>query len=152
MGDARRARAREIAALRCGLDFGMTHIDTAEMYGDGGAEELIAEVLRGRRRDDVFIVSKVLPEHASYRGTIAAAEGSLRRLRTEYLDAYLLHWRSRDPIGETMRAMEDLVAQGKIRFFGVSNFDVDDLRAAMDALSRERLACNQVLYTSFSRF
>jgi len=146
MGEARRQRRQEIAALRLGLDLGLVHVDTAEMYGDGGAEELIAEVLRGRRRQDVFLASKVLPQHASHKGTIAAAEQSLRRLGTDYLDLYLLHWRGRHPLAETMGAMEELIRQGKIRFLGVSNFDVDDLRAAMGALGRERLACNQVLY------
>src|ERR1700690_3984265 len=121
MGDARRHREAEIAALRAGLDLGMTHIDTAEVYGSGGAEEAIAEALQGRRRSEVFLVSKVLPQHASYAGTIAAAEQSLRRLRPDHLDLYLLHWPGRHPIGETMRAMEDLVAAGKIRFLGVSN-------------------------------
>jgi diketogulonate reductase-like aldo/keto reductase len=151
MGDARRTRAAEIAALREGLALGMTHIDTAEMYGGGGAEELIAEVLRGRARSEVFLVSKVLPQNASYSGTIAAAERSLRRLRTEYLDLYLLHWPGRVPIGETLRAMEDLVAAGKIRFLGVSNFDAHELRAAMQASSRQRIAANQVLYNLGSR-
>lgn len=146
MGDSPRQRASEIAALQTGLALGMNHVDTAEMYGGGGAEELIAEVLRARKRSDVFLASKVLPQNGSYDGTIAAAERSLRRLRTDYLDLYLLHWPGRHPIGETMRAMEDLVAAGKIRFLGVSNFDVDELRAAMQALSRERIAANQVLY------
>jgi len=150
MGDAR-DRPAEIAALRAGLALGMTHVDTAEMYGSGGAEEAIAEVLRGHQRSDVFLVSKVLPDHASRAGTIRAAEQSLRRLRTDYLDLYLLHWPSRHPIGETMAAMEDLVAAGKIRFFGVSNFDVDELRAAMQALTRERIASNQVLYNLATR-
>jgi diketogulonate reductase-like aldo/keto reductase len=151
MGDSRRARAAESAALHAGLALGMTHIDTAEMYGGGGAEELIAEVLHGRARSDVFLVSKVLPQNASYKGTIAAAEQSLRRLRIDYLDLYLLHWPGRAPIGETMRAMEDLVAAGTIRFLGVSNFDVQELRAAMQALSRQRIAANQVLYNLGSR-
>jgi diketogulonate reductase-like aldo/keto reductase len=151
MGGSRRDRPAEIAALRLGVELGMTHIDTAEAYGDGGAEELIAEVLRDRPRSEVFLVSKVLPQNANYRGTIAAADRSLRRLRTDYLDLYLLHWPGRHPIGETMGAMEELVAAGKIRFLGVSNFAVDELRAAMQALTRQRLACNQVLYNLGTR-
>jgi diketogulonate reductase-like aldo/keto reductase len=146
MGDSRRARAREIAAVKLGLELGLTHIDTAEMYGSGGAEEIIAEALRGRRRSDIFLVSKVLPQNASRAGTIRAAEQSLRRLGTDYLDLYLLHWQGRHPIAETMAAMEDLVAAGKIRFIGVSNFDVAEMKEAIASLGRERLACNQVLY------
>jgi len=151
MGDSARARPAEVAALRAGLDLGMTHIDTAEMYGGGGAEELIAEALKDRRRSDVFLASKVLPQNASYKGTLAAAEQSLRRLRTDYLDLYMLHWPGAHPIGETMRAMEELVAAGKIRYLGVSNFDVGELRAAMKTLSRQRIAANQVLYNLGSR-
>lgn len=150
MGDARR-RDAELEALRTGLDLGMTHVDTAETYGDGRSEALIGEALHGRRRADVFLVSKVLPQNANYKGTIAAAEQSLRRLKTEYLDLYLLHWPGRHPIGETMRAMEDLVTAGKIRFLGVSNFDVDELREAMRALTRERITANQVLYNLATR-
>ena len=146
MGESRRARAAEVAALRLGLELGMAHVDTAEMYGRGGAEEVIAQALVGVRRDDVFLVSKVLPDHATHAGTKRACEQSLRRLRTDYLDLYLLHWASHVPIGETMRAMEELVAEGKIRLVGVSNFDVSEVREAMAALGRERLACNQVLY------
>jgi diketogulonate reductase-like aldo/keto reductase len=151
MGESRRERAREIAALSLGLDLGLTHIDTAEMYGDGGAEEVVAAAIRGRRRADLFLVSKVLPRNASYRGTIRAAEQSLRRLRTEYLDLYLLHWPGSHPIADTMGAMEALVAAGKARFVGVSNFDVAQMRVAMAALRRERLACNQVLYNLATR-
>src|SRR5262245_11915086 len=151
MGDSRRARAAEVEALRAGLILGMTHLDTAEIYGNGGAEEVIAEALQGRKRAEIFLVSKVAPHHATYKGTIAAAEQSLRRLRTEYLDLYLLHWPGRHPISDTMRAMEDLVAAGKIRFLGVSNFSVEDLREAMAALSRQRIAANQVLYNLGSR-
>jgi diketogulonate reductase-like aldo/keto reductase len=146
MGESQHRRDAEVAALRLGLALGLTHIDTAEMYGSGGAEEVIAAAIRDRRRADLFLVSKVLPEHASYQGTIRAAEHSSRRLGTDYLDLYLLHWPSRHPIGETMRAMEDLVGTGKIRFLGVSNFTVDEMQAAMATLTRERLACNQVLY------
>src|SRR5215470_16868823 len=150
-GDSARRRSGEIAALKVGLELGMTHIDTAEMYGSGGAEELIAEVLGARSRAQVFLTSKVLPQNASYAGTIAAAERSLRRLRTDYLDLYLLHWPGRQPIADTMGAMEKLVAAGKIRFLGVSNFDLDELRAATRALSRERIASNQVLYNLGAR-
>ncbi len=146
MGGAARQRASEAAALRLGLELGLTHIDTAEAYSSGGAEEVIAGVIRERRRGDLFLVSKVMPEHATRPGTIRAAEQSLRRLGTDYLDLYLLHWPGRHPIGETMAAMEDLVAAGKIRYVGVSNFDVEAMRAAMAALTRQRLACNQVLY------
>jgi diketogulonate reductase-like aldo/keto reductase len=146
MGESRRGRAHEVAALKLGLDLGLTHIDTAEMYGNGAAEEIVAEAIHGRRRSDVFLVSKVLPQHASYKGTIHAAEQSLHRLGTDYLDLYLLHWPGRHPIADTMRAMEELVAKGKIRFLGVSNFAIDELCAAMATLTRERIACNQVLY------
>ncbi len=141
----RETEARGIESLRLGLSLGLTHIDTAEMYGNGRAEELVAEAIQGRR-EDVFLVSKVLPSNASYKGTLRACESSLRRLQTGYLDLYLLHWDSSHPIGETMRAMEDLVQQGMTRYIGVSNFDVPLMESAMRALKRERLACNQVLY------
>jgi diketogulonate reductase-like aldo/keto reductase len=141
----REAERRAIEALRLGLDLGMTHIDTAEMYGSGRAEELVAEAIAGRR-SEVFLVSKVLPSNASYHGTLRACEKSLRRLKTEWLDLYLLHWPGNHPIHETMRAMEDLAEAGKIRYLGVSNFDLDELQAAQQALKRERIACNQVLY------
>jgi len=136
--------AAEVAALRYGLELGMTHLDTAELYD--GAESVIAQVLRDCRRDDLFLTSKVMPRNASRRGTIAACEASLQRLGIAHLDLYLLHWPGPLPIGETMQAMEELVAAGKTRFIGVSNFDVDAVRAAMAALTRERLASNQVLY------
>lgn len=136
---------RAVEALRLGLDLGMTHIDTAEMYGSGRAESLVARAIAGRRAS-VFLVSKVLPSNASYEGTFEACERSLARLETDYLDLYLLHWRGRHPLRETMRAMEALVAQGKVRYVGVSNFDVADLKEAQAALTSVRLACNQVLY------
>ena len=136
---------RAVAALRLGLDLGLTHIDTAEMYGNGRAEELTAEAV-GHRRSDVFLVSKVLPSNASYDGTLRACERSLKRLRTDILDLYLLHWSGRHPIRETMRAMETLVNRRFIRFIGVSNLDLDELKEAQRALRHERLACNQVLY------
>ncbi len=146
MGESRRGRAAEVAALRRGLELGMTHIDTAEMYGGGGAEEIVASAIRDWPRQSLFIVSKVLPQNASYKGTLRAAAASLRRLGTDYLDLYLLHWRGREPLAETMRALEDLVADGKIRSLGVSNCDVEDIKEAMAALRRVPLACNQVLY------
>jgi diketogulonate reductase-like aldo/keto reductase len=142
---SREAERRAVQALRAGLDLGMTHVDTAEMYGNGRAEELVAEAISGRRQE-VFLVSKVLPTNASYDGTLRACERSLSRLATDYLDLYLLHWRGRHPIKETMRAMEALVAAGRIRFLGVSNFDVEEVKTAQAALSKERLAANQVLY------
>jgi diketogulonate reductase-like aldo/keto reductase len=133
-------------ALRRGVALGVTHIDTAEMYGDGGSERLIGEAIRDLPRESLFIVSKVMPSNATYAGTIAACEASLERLGLDYLDSFLLHWRGGIPLRETLRAMEKLVADGKIRTLGVSNFDVDDLRAAHALLEREPLACNQVLY------
>jgi diketogulonate reductase-like aldo/keto reductase len=143
-GDAAKER-RAIETLRLGLDLGMTHIDTAEMYGSGRAEELVGEAIAGRR-DQVFLASKVLPQNASYEGTIAACERSLRRLRTTWLDLYMLHWPGNHPIGETMRALERLVESGKIRYFGVSNFDVEELQEAEKSLSGGKISCNQVLY------
>jgi diketogulonate reductase-like aldo/keto reductase len=136
-------RKSAVAALRRGIDLGMTHIDTAEMYGD--AELVIAEAIAGRR-DDVFLVSKVLPSNASRRGTIAACERSLARLRTDRLDCYLLHWRGSYPFAETVAAFEQLVAAGKIRSWGVSNFDADDLDQMLEVAGEGRIACNQVLY------
>ncbi len=141
-----RNQAQEVAALRRGIELGLTHIDTAEMYGEGRAEETIAEAVAGLPRERLFIVSKVLPSHASRKGTVAACERSLRRLRMDYLDGYLLHWPGDVAIAETMGGMEDLVSQGKIRSLGVSNFDLDELEGARRALTRERIACNQVLY------
>jgi diketogulonate reductase-like aldo/keto reductase len=136
-------RATAVAALRRGLDLGMTHIDTAEMYGD--AELVVAEAVAGRR-DDVFLVSKVLPGNASRRGTIAACERSLKRLNTDRLDCYLLHWRGSVPLAETAAAFDELVGAGKIRSWGVSNFDVDDLEEMLDVAGEGSIACNQVLY------
>ena len=136
-------RARAIAALRLGIDLGMTHIDTAEMYG--AAEEIVGEAIVGRR-DEVFLVSKVLPQNASFSGTIAACERSLTRLRTECLDCYLLHWRGRHPLEETIEAFEALKSDGKILSWGVSNFDVPDLEEAREIAGEDGLVCNQVLY------
>jgi diketogulonate reductase-like aldo/keto reductase len=140
------ARDEAIRALRAGIDAGMVHIDTAEMYGDGGAEALVGDAIAGLPRDALFIVSKVLPSNATYAGTLDACERTLRRLRTDYLDCYLLHWRGATPLAETLGALEALVQAGKIRSLGVSNFDVDDLQEAEALLARERIACNQVLY------
>jgi diketogulonate reductase-like aldo/keto reductase len=138
--------AQAIAALRAGIEAGLTHIDTAEMYGDGRSEEIVGEAIKGLPRDNLFIVSKVLPSHASYDATLRACEHSLARLGTDYLDLYLLHWRGRYALGETMRALEALVDAGKIRALGVSNFDVEDLEEARAALRTHPLACNQVMY------
>jgi diketogulonate reductase-like aldo/keto reductase len=138
-------RAPAIAALRRGLDLGMTHIDTAEMYGSGKAEGMIAEAILGRR-DEVFLVSKVLPEDASTAGTVMACERSLKRLRTDRLDCYLLHWRGRYPLEDTIAAFEKLRHAGKILSWGVSNFDVPDLEEAATIAGKNRLVCNQVLY------
>jgi diketogulonate reductase-like aldo/keto reductase len=138
-------RASAVAALRVGLDLGMTHIDTAEMYGDGAAEEIVAEAIAGRR-DEVFLVSKVLPQNASRKGTLAACARSLARLRTDRLDCYLLHWRAAHPLGETFAAFERLQREGKILSWGVSNFDEDDLEEAREVAGEGALACNQVLY------
>jgi diketogulonate reductase-like aldo/keto reductase len=134
-----------VAALRRGIDLGLTHIDTAEMYGSGSAESLIAEAITGRR-DEVYLVSKVLPGNASKRGTIAACEQSLARLRTDRLDCYLLHWRGAHPLQETIAAFETLVRAGKILSWGVSNFDVADLDEVAAIAGAGHPACNQVLY------
>ncbi len=133
-------------ALRIGIDRGLSHIDTAEMYGSGLSEELVGDAIRDIRRDELFLVSKVLPTNATYKGTIKACELSLRRMKTDYLDCYLLHWRGNHPLSETMGALETLVKQGKIRCLGVSNFDVEDLEEAEKTLSKEKITCNQVLY------
>ncbi|MET4062318.1 diketogulonate reductase-like aldo/keto reductase [Frigoribacterium sp. PvP120] len=126
LGDDPRRRAAELEALRTGLDLGLTLVDTAEMYGDGAAEALVGEAIAGRR-DEVFLVSKVLPGNASRRGTVDACHASLRRLGTDRLDLYLLHWRGGHPLSDTVEAMEALVEEGAIGAWGVSNFDVDDL-------------------------
>jgi diketogulonate reductase-like aldo/keto reductase len=143
-------RAAAIAALRRGLDLGMSHIDTAEYYGWGAAEELVGEAIAGRR-DDVFLVSKVVPGNASIAGTIASCEASLVRLDTDRLDCYLLHWRGDYPLEDTFDAFEQLRRSGKILSWGVSNFDVDDLEDAKAAAGDSRIACNQVLYNLTER-
>jgi diketogulonate reductase-like aldo/keto reductase len=138
--------ARQVlAALDAGIDAGLTHIDTAELYGSGRVETLLGPLIE-RRRDELYLVSKVLPSNASYRGTIAACERSLKRLRTDRLDLYLLHWPGSYPLEETIRAFETLAADGKISAYGVSNFDVDELDEAVRIAGRGRIVCNQVLY------
>lgn len=139
------SRAAAADTLRRGLDLGMNHIDTAEMYGSGAAEAIVGDAISGRRAD-AFVVSKVLPGNASRQNTLQACERSLKQLRTDYLDAYLLHWRGRFPLAETFAAFEDLRAAGKILSWGVSNFDVDDLDEALRISGPGTIACNQVLY------
>ena len=145
MGESRRQASGDVEALRLGIDLGLTHIDTAEMYADGGAERVVGEAVRGWR-DRVWITTKVWPSHASYSGTLEACEASLRRLGTDRVDLYLLHWPGQHPIAETMRAMAELVRHGRARFVGVSNFDVKQMREAQEALGDVPLACNQVPY------
>jgi diketogulonate reductase-like aldo/keto reductase len=144
MGESASRRADEIKALRLGLDLGMRLIDTAEMYADGGAEELVGEAVAGRR-DEVFLVSKVWPHNASRSGAVAACERSLKRLRTDRIDLYLLHWPSTHPLSETIAAFEAVRRDGKVRYWGVSNFDVDDMEKTL-AAGGEAVAANQVLY------
>jgi len=145
MGERRQEAAREVAALRHGLDLGMTLVDTAEMYGDGGAEEIVAQAMNGRR-DEVFVVSKVYPHHAGAKGAVAACERSLRRLRTDRIDLYLLHWPGSIPLGETIEAFERLRAGGKIQRWGVSNFDTGAMRELAATKNGGICATNQVLY------
>ena len=145
MGEDRRRRAEEISALRLGLDLGMRLIDTAEMYADGNAEALVGEAISGRRAE-VFLVSKVLPHHATRRGTVAACQASLKRLRTDRLDLYLLHWRGRVPLVETLEAFDSLAQSGDIRYWGVSTFDTADMEELVDIPEGRSVATNQVLY------
>jgi diketogulonate reductase-like aldo/keto reductase len=145
MGENGAARREEVAALRFGLDLGMDLIDTAEMYGDGGAETVVADAIAGRR-EEVFLVSKVLPQNASYTGTLAACERSLKRLRVDRIDLYLLHWPGEHPLEETLRAFVRLAEQGKIGHFGLSNFDLDELSRAERLPGGTRVCANQVLY------
>jgi len=146
MGDVRARAEEEIRSLRIGIDLGMTHIDTAEMYGDGRAEVQVGRAISGIRHK-VFLTSKVLPSNASCPGTLRACEQSLKRLGTDYLDLYLLHWWSeKHSIEETMAAMEQLVRVGKVRFIGVSNLEIHQLLQAQEALVREKIVCNQVCY------
>ena len=145
MGEKAHDRPNEVAALRHGLDLGLSLIDTAEMYGEGGAEEVVAAAIANRRAA-VFLVSKVYPHNASKRGAIAACERSLKRLKTDYLDLYLLHWRGAVPITETLDAFQTLQQAGKIRSYGVSNFDVEDMQAASQTAGGNAITTNQVLY------
>jgi len=135
-----------VRALQRGIELGMTHVDTAEMYGSGRVEEIVGKALARFHRKEFFVTTKVLPANASYKATIAACERSLRRLNMEYVDLYLLHWPSSHPLEETMRALETLVERGKTRFIGVSNFDVDQVREAASYLRSVPLASDQVLY------
>ena len=145
MGDRPARRAEELAALRVALDAGATLVDTAEMYGDGRSESLVAEAIAGRR-DEVFLVTKVLPENASRRGTVAACERSLRRLGTDRIDLYLLHWRGSVPFAETLEALVALKRAGKIRHYGVSNLDLADLREWWPLAGGDATATDQLLY------
>lgn len=145
MADDRARRADEVAALRAGLDLGLTLIDTAEMYGDGRVEELVAEALAGRR-DEAFIVSKVYPQNASRSGVVTAAERSLKRLKTDRIDLYLLHWMGRHPLAETVAGFEALQRDGKIGQWGVSNLDTADMKALWQTAGGRAVATNQVLY------
>jgi diketogulonate reductase-like aldo/keto reductase len=150
MGEGREPAEKEADALRVGLDLGMTLIDTAEMYGEGGAERVVARALAGRR-ESVFIVSKVYPHNASRRGVPAACERSRQRLATDVIDLYLLHWRGSGPLAETVEAFEALREQGKIRYWGVSNFDRDDMQELSDVPHGRDCATNQVLYNPNTR-
>jgi len=150
MGEDTRRAADEIAALQLGIDLGMTLVDTAEMYGDGATEELVGRALAGRR-DGVYLVSKVLPSNASRTGTIAACERSLRRLRTDRIDLYLLHWRGGTPFAHTIEAFEQLIAAGKIRRWGVSNLDPDDMDELLATKGGGAVQTNQVLYNPSRR-
>jgi diketogulonate reductase-like aldo/keto reductase len=138
-------RAKAIEALRAGLDAGLRHVDTAELYGSGRVEEMVGEALLGRR-DEVFLVSKVQPSNASRKGVLLACERSLRRLKTDHLDGYLLHWPGSHPLEDTIASFEELERAGKIRSWGLSNFDVADLEDALRIAGPRRIACNQVLY------
>jgi len=145
MGEARRRVAEEAAAVRLGIELGMTLIDTAEMYGNGRAEEMVAQAAEGLR-DELFIVSKVYPHNASRAGVVAACERSLARLRTDRIDLYLLHWRGSIPLAETLAGFEQLVDDGKIRYYGVSNFDRADMAEWVALQGGQTVAANQVLY------
>lgn len=150
MGETPERRQEEIAALRFGLDLGLTLIDTAEMYGEGGAEEVVGEAIEGRR-DEVYLVSKVYPFNASRSGTVAACERSLKRLRTDRLDLYLLHWRGDYPLSETVEAFDALKEAGAIRDWGVSNFDLPDMEELVTVPNGEQVATDQVLYNLYHR-
>jgi diketogulonate reductase-like aldo/keto reductase len=150
MGEDRRRRADEVAALKLGIDLGMTLIDTAEMYASGGAEEVTREAIAGRR-DEVFLVSKVLPSNASRAGVIRSCEASLRRLDTDRMDLYLLHWRGGVPLADTVEAFEALRHAGKIRYWGISNFDTDDMEELLGVDGGGAAQTNQILYNLSSR-
>jgi len=141
----KRDEAACIRAIQRGIEAGATHIDTAELYGEGSVETIVGKAIKGRR-DDVFLVSKIVPSNASKRGTISACNRSLKRLKTDYLDCYLLHWPGNHPLGDTVGAFEELVETGKIRSWGVSNFDTQQLETVVDLAGPGRVACNQVLY------
>jgi len=145
IGDSARDRTDEVAALRLGLDLGMNLIDTAELYGSGRSELVVAEAIVGRR-DQVFLVSKVMPQNATRKGTIAACEQSLKRLKTDRIDLYLLHWRESIPLRETLEGFLALQRDGKIRHWGVSNFDVDDMEELLALPGGDQVATNQVMY------
>jgi diketogulonate reductase-like aldo/keto reductase len=145
LAEGKHERDQEIRALRLGLELGMSLIDTAEMYADGETEKLVGDAIHGHR-DEVFLVSKVLPQNASRTATVAACERSLRRLRTPWLDLYLLHWRGSIPLRETVKGFETLLKVGKIRYWGVSNFDVDDMEELVDLPHGSHVATDQVLY------
>jgi aldehyde reductase len=145
MGEDRSARKAEVAALQLGLDLGLTLIDTAEMYAEGGAEDVVGEAIVGRR-DEVFLVSKVYPHNASRQGVVAACERSLKRLKTDRIDLYLLHWRGPHPLAETVAGFEALQRAGKIRHWGVSNLDLDDMHELAAVTGGDACAANQLLY------
>lgn len=151
MGENARSRQQEVSALRAGIDLGLTLIDTAEMYADGAAEEVVGEALKGGLRDKVFLVSKVYPWNAGGEKAIAACEASLRRLNTDTLDLYLLHWRGNYSLEETVEVMERLIQQGKVRRWGVSNLDYSDMQELMQVSGGDACATNQVLYHLASR-
>lgn len=145
LGEQRSDRAKEVAALKLGIERGLTLIDTAEMYAEGGAEKVAGEAIAGRRQD-LFLVSKIYPHHASRRGAIAACKGSLQRLRTDWLDLYLLHWRGEIPLADTVAGFEALRAEGRIRAWGVSNFGRADMEQLLSLPGGGHCAANQVLY------
>jgi diketogulonate reductase-like aldo/keto reductase len=151
MGESSRSREREVAALQLAIDSGVRVIDTAEMYGDGGAEKVVSAALQGGRRDKVFVVTKVLPSHADLRGVVAACERSLARLSIERIDLYLLHWRGVTPLAETVEAFERLLQQGRIARWGVSNFDLDDMRELYELADGSHCAADQVYYSASRR-
>lgn len=151
MGEKRHKLMQEIEALRLGIDLGMTLMDTAEMYGDGLSEELVGEAISGYERAKLFLVSKVYPHNAGRKAILASCDASLKRLGVEYLDGYLLHWRGNIPLSETVECMNELVAQGKVKNWGVSNFDIKDMQELWSIKGGDRCAFNQVLYHLNSR-